>query len=123
MDVYHYITPTPWGALGAAPMCFLYGEAWVSSGVTTTPPWDSHRMSIWQTGGNNMAHVSARTMLTMAPDLTFISDAQLTTAFTSTGARIRYLLQRSDAGAGAPATLTISSTLLTFNVSGFDVTR
>jgi hypothetical protein len=66
---------------------------------------------------------STRTMLTMAPDLTFISDAQLTTAFTSTGARIRYLLQRSDVGAGAPATLTISSTLLTFNVSGFDVTR
>jgi hypothetical protein len=70
-----------------------------------------------------MPVASARTLLSMAPDSTFISDAQLTTAFTSTGARVRYLFQRADAGPGAPATATISSTLLTFNVSGFDVTR
>ena len=123
MDVYHYVTPTPWGATGQAPHCFLYGETWVSSGVTTTPPWDSHRMQLWPSGGNNMPVASARTLLSMAPDSTFISNAQLATAFTSTGARIRYLFQRADAGPGAPATLTISSTLLTFNVSGFDVTR
>ena len=123
MDVYHYVTPNPWGEIGTAPQCFLYGEAWVSSSITTTPPWESHRMSVWQTGGANMAHASAKTYLSMAPDLTYISDAQLTTAFTSTGARIRYLLQRSDAGAGAPTTTVFSSTLLTFNVQGFDVTR
>jgi hypothetical protein len=123
MDVYHYITPNPWGATGQAPQCFMYGEAWVSSGVTTTPPWDSHRMAIWQTGGPNMPTASARTLLSMSPDSSFISDAQLSTAFTSTGARIRFLLQRQDVGGGAPAATNLSSTLLTFNVSGFDVTR
>lgn len=109
---------TPSGAASAAPYVYLYGNAWtVNQSISTLyPPFEFFRSMT--SGAANVHNIQ----LPMSPDGCYIPDgtyggAGILSVMGNTGQTVRYIMQAGEAG------LLVTSTNLTFTVTGFRYAR
>jgi hypothetical protein len=105
-------------AAGNGPAVLWFAEPWLSSNITTAPPFET-QINV-QVG--TVYQPPQRLNLSISPENQFISDAVLGggTVFTSTGVRLRHQVFRQENGQAGGV---LGPQQLIINVLGFDVTR